>query len=349
MIRNLQSLRFIFSFSILVSHFLGHEHSTFGLGEYGVVGFFMLSGFVLSVAYGRKIEGGQFRTWPFFCKQWAKLYPLHIATFVVAIFYEAYYGRMYEWYQLVPPVFLVQSWIPDETFHNIPNGSSWSLCGFFFFYLLFNLLFVWLNKISVRRLMVVVAVGLAVYVAIALSLPRRMVYAFLYPSPLMRLPDFVIGIVLFRLLRSETGEFMKKRLTSCSRLLLTAIEAVVLLAPVAAFMVYGAVNPALRCVSLFWLFTGAQLLLFSWSDSARGMVTQLLHSSPVMFLGGISFEIYLLHMFVVPSVRSVADRMGFNPIGVVALLVAAAITVALSYLAKRYYVDKTFAYLKPYL
>ena len=136
MIWNLQALRFVFSFSILVSHLLGHQYSTFGLGEYGVAGFFILSGFVLSAAYGRKIKNGQFHTWPFFCKQCAKLYPLHIATFIIAIFYEAYYGNYYEWYQLLPPVFLLQSWIPNEAFHYIPNGSSWSLCGFFFFYLL---------------------------------------------------------------------------------------------------------------------------------------------------------------------------------------------------------------------
>ena len=349
MIRNLQSLRFVFSFSILISHFLGHEYSTFGLGEYGVAGFFILSGFVLSVAYGRKIENGQFQTWPFFCKQWAKLYPLHLATFIIAIFYEAYYGRFYEWYQLLPPVFLVQSWIPDESFHFIPNGSSWSLCGFFFFYLLFSMLFVWLNRLPLRRLLAGIVLGMALYVMIALCLPERMVYAFLYTSPLMRLPDFVIGIILYRLLRSDAGEQIKERITACPSPLLTAIETLVLVAPVVAFLGYDAAHPALRCVSLFWLFVAAQLLLFSWTDSASGLVTRLFHSRPVMFLGGISFEIYLIHMFVVPSARSVASRLGLDPISPVALLAAAVLSVLLSYMAKRYFVDKTFAYLKPYL
>lgn len=349
MIRNLQALRFVFSFSILVSHLLGHEYSTFGLGEYGVVGFFVLSGFVLSVAYGRKIEKGEFNTWPFFLKQWAKLYPLHIATFLLAIFYEHYYGNDYTWFQLIPPVFLVQSWIPDEQFHLIPNGSSWSLCGFFFFYLVFSFFYVLCHRLSFQRLLTMVAVVLLVYVAMVISMPEQWIYPVVYTSPLMRLPDFIIGIVLHRLLCSKTGEWVKQKLERCNQFVLTLIEMSVLLSPILAFLIYGEMNAALRCVSLFWFFVGIQLLLFSWGDSCKGLVTQILHSRMIMFLGSISFEIYLLHMFVVPSARSMAFRLGFSPVGIVAMVIAVAVTVPLAWVTKKYFVDSIFNWLKPYI
>lgn len=345
MIRNLQALRFVFSFSIFVSHLLGQSLSTFGLGEYGVSGFFILSGFVLSVAYGRKIEEGRFTTRKFFVKQWAKLYPLHIATFILAIFYEAHYGAHYKLVQLIPPVFLLQSWIPVDWFHHIPNGSSWSLCGFFFFYIVFSSIYLIVNRMKPGRLMTLLVVGLALYLAVILCVPESLVYPLVYMSPLMRLPEFILGISLCRFMRSDSGEAAKVWLTRRSVPELTAIEAVVLLAPIVTFLVYGNTNHAIRCVSLFWPFVCAQLLLFSLSDNANGYVTRLLHTPAVMFLGGISFEIYLTHMFVIPIARSVAFKMGLNPVGIVALLLSIAGAFPLAWLAKRYLVEPAFNFL----
>ncbi len=349
MIRNLQALRFVFCFSILVSHLLGHRYSTFGLDEYGVVGFFVLSGFVLSVAYGRKIDSNQFHTRQFFLKQWLKLYPLHILTFILAIFYEAHYGKYYDWYQLIPPVFMLQSWIPNETFHYIPNASSWSLGGFFFYYLLFSSLYVFFTRLPLRRLIPTLALLVIGYVAVMMSVPEEYVYPFLYLSPLMRLPDFMLGIVLYRLFHSDYGNGIKNRLGQCSVGLITMIELLVLIAPVISFLLYPYLNHAFRCVSLFWLFVGAQLLLFSWNDDSGGLVTKVLHSRPFTFLGSISFEIYLIHMFIVPSSCSMAVRLGFFEHGIVPLLIATPIVVVLSYLAKRFVVDKTYYFLIKYV
>lgn len=349
MIKNIQALRFVFSFSILVSHLLGQSLSTFGLGEYGVSGFFVLSGFVLSVAYGSKIENGTFRTGKFFIKQWAKLYPLHIVTFVLAIFYDAYCGAHYNWQQLVPPVFLVQSWIPDDWFHYIPNGSSWSLCGFFFFYILFSSLFQIINHIKPGRLVMLLALSLTAYFAIILCLPETMVYTFVYTSPLMRLPEFVLGISLCRFMRSDYGQAIKVWIIKRDVWQLTILETFILAAPVLSFLVYGRTNAAVRCVSLFWPFVSAQLLLFSWSDNGRGLITRLIQTPAVMFLGGISFEIYLTHMFVVPIAKYIAFKMGLCPTGIVALAIAIAGSFPLAWLAKRCLVEPVFNYLKPRL
>lgn len=342
MIKNLQALRFVFSFTILVSHLLGHKYSTFGLGEYGVDGFFVLSGFVLSVAYGHKIDKSLFSTRYFFIKQWLKLYPLHICTFILAIFYEAYYGNFYEWYRLIPPVFLVQSWIPNESFHYIPNGSSWSLCGFFFFYLLFSALYIRITRIPTRRLLVIAVAFLALYVALVVNSPEKYVYAVIYTSPLLRLPDFILGIVLYRLFSSDKGRWIGNSLNNLNIPLLTLIEVVVLLSPLLAFIVYGETNHALRCVSLFWIFVAVQLLLFSWIDGGKGLVTRLFHSRAMMFLGSISFEIYLIHMFFVPTMRSIAFKLGYFEAGPLALLLLVTVIIPTSYIAKKYFVDKIY-------
>ena len=54
MIHTLQSLRFIFIMLVVLSHYIGSSFD-FG-GECGVSFFFMLSGFVLSLAYSERIS-----------------------------------------------------------------------------------------------------------------------------------------------------------------------------------------------------------------------------------------------------------------------------------------------------
>ena len=131
---------------------------------------------------------------------------MHITTFLLGIAYEAHYGNFYEWFRLVPPVFLVQSWIPNEWFHYIPNGSSWSLCAFFFFYTLFSFAYMWIHRLSLHRLLALLSMMLVAYFMVVLMIPERFVYAFVYPSPLMRLPEFILGIALCRLMRSKSGK-----------------------------------------------------------------------------------------------------------------------------------------------
>ena len=61
-----------------------------------------------------------------------------------------------------------------------------------------------------------------------------------------------------------------------------------------------------------------------------------------MFLGGISFEIYLTHMFVVPVARSIAFKMGYSPTGILALALALSVAIPLAWSAKRWVVEPAF-------
>ena len=62
MIETLQSLRFIFIMMIFMSHFAYRGIGPFDAGgDCGVAFFFMLSGFVVSLGYGRQIREGSFQ------------------------------------------------------------------------------------------------------------------------------------------------------------------------------------------------------------------------------------------------------------------------------------------------
>lgn len=95
MIETLHSLRFVFIMLIVVSHLVGSKFD-FG-GECGVSFFFILSGFVLSYAYGEKVKTGQFRTWSLLRRQLLKFYPLHLLMLVGIALIDVGQDRCYDY------------------------------------------------------------------------------------------------------------------------------------------------------------------------------------------------------------------------------------------------------------
>lgn len=141
MIKDLQSLRFIFVLLVFMSHITWTDTSFDFGGECGVAFFFILSGFVLSVGFGAKVETGMFRRRPFLIKQLLKFYPLHIIMMIVMLLMDMRIGMYTEPYLLLPNILLLQSWFPDDKFYFVANGSSWFLSDMMFFYLMFPLLY----------------------------------------------------------------------------------------------------------------------------------------------------------------------------------------------------------------
>ena len=126
MIRSLQSLRFVFIYLVVISHFVNRTFD-FG-GECGVSFFFMLSGFVLSLANAGRIGQGTYSTRGLFMRQLFKVYPLHILTMAIMLVMEWRLGNGYSPMVLLTNVLLVQSWVPSDDFYFVANGSSWFLC-----------------------------------------------------------------------------------------------------------------------------------------------------------------------------------------------------------------------------
>lgn len=340
MIKSIQSLRFLFVLLVVFSHIFGKAFD-FG-GECGVSFFFMLSGFILSYAYGQGVDDGSFSTLSFIKKQLIKFYPLHLLTFLVMVVLDARLGEYFEWYRLLPNALLLQSWIPDDSFFFVANGSSWFLCDLLFFYLVFAGAFRLLTRLSLRRLAVLTLVVLAVYMTLAFVIPLSKVNAVLYASPLMRLLDFCIGILCFRLYASQWGQRFNQRLQSLSPSVMTIIEIVLIALVVLSFFVYENMSLRLRCAALFWLYLPLFLFVYVEADKLRGAVTTVLHHPFMQWLGGISFELYLTHWIVLRLFWSVLLTLGYDqesrttlPIVIATLI----LTIAVSWLAKRLFVE----------
>ena len=85
MIRTLNSLRFILILMIVISHStlpISHDLINY-LGEFPVAIFFVISGFVLSLSKGEKLQKEVLGNRNFFLSRIIKLYPLHILILAI--------------------------------------------------------------------------------------------------------------------------------------------------------------------------------------------------------------------------------------------------------------------------
>lgn len=85
MIRTLNSLRFILILMIVISHStlpISQDLINY-LGEFPVAIFFVISGFVLSLSKGEKLQKEELGNRNFFLSRIIKLYPLHILILAI--------------------------------------------------------------------------------------------------------------------------------------------------------------------------------------------------------------------------------------------------------------------------
>ena len=308
MIKNLQSLRFVFIILIVLFHINGKNYEV--CGDCGISFFLMLSGFVLSYAYGQQVLDGRFQTFLFIKKQLIKLYPLHLLMLVVIALLDARLGRYYEWWQLLPSIMMIQSWFPHDSFIHVANASSWFLGTLLFGYLVFS----WLIRIIYRSSWLQLAVGGVIFLILyewgVSFVPLQHVNNIVCLSPYLRLPDFCIGIILCRCWQSQKGVALAQIFQSWSvnRATLCELSSVAFVA--LAFLLYNYLPSCVRCSSLFWLFLPPLLMVFVCGDSSEGLLTKLFHQPMLLLLGGITMEIYLTHNFVIRVFYNILHNFG---------------------------------------
>lgn len=343
MIKNLNALRFVFIMLVVMSHVIGKSFD-FG-GECGVSFFFMLSGFILSYAYGGQVMAGVFQHGYFLSKQLAKFYPLHLLTFAIMLILDMRLGQFYDWGKLLANMLLLQSWVPSDDFYFVANGSSWFLSDMVFYYVVFPFVFRRLHAASFRRISVgglMVAVG---YVWLAQAIPANLINPLLYVSPILRLIDFVIGILVYKLYASDETAVVRMRLNRLAPFAVTLLEVALVIAVAISFFVYEHASLRFRCAALFWFVLPAVLFGFVLTNQLNGGVNRILHHPLMQWLGSISFEIYLTHYVTMRITYSLLSLFGVGEAERQLLLViipVVLVIIAVSYLTKCCYVNPVY-------
>ena len=273
-------------------------------GFVGVSLFFVLSGFILAYTYIGD-DGSLRGSWKdFLFARFARVYPVYLFALVIAlpIFIDI---------SLIHPVgvmklkdtvrtavltpLLLQGWTPKRAW--MWNGPGWSLSAEAFFYLLFPAIGVWLAKQSERRLQIIM-----LFSCVALVMPQLVFgasrpggiesvtassygpwVAFLKFSPLIHLPQFVIGVVT-----GLTFIARRKVVIASSWHTIPVLAAIALILASSHRIPYlllqgGALAP-LFALGLYALACGG------------GIVGRLLAHPAAVRTGEASYALYLIHM-----------------------------------------------------
>jgi peptidoglycan/LPS O-acetylase OafA/YrhL len=308
-LKPLTSLRFFAAAMIVVLHagnyfpwarvFAGYSL------EYGVSFFFVLSGFILTHVYSvRSIE---FTTFMF--QRFARLWPVHLATLLFVIFFIrqdsqqlAGTGFFEPYLVLIVNFVLMHSIVPFQNYTFSWNSVSWSISTEVFFYLCF----LWLlkNLIKYKSIYLLAAFSLILLYDVVVWIfdipfsgpPTSLNLTFMtYASPLFRGFEFVLGMWSYLLWQAIRPSLAKPRLATLCEAAAIIVTLLAVLFLRGWMRPVSAVLPALG----FWFSTAGAcfffaLLIIACAGGAGGF-GRLLGLRPMVWLGEISFALYMVH------------------------------------------------------
>lgn len=314
----LTSLRFFAAALIVIQHTAGYFNFGVSLLNYtliqGVTFFFVLSGFILT--YAHSDLSGLGRSFKFIWARIARVWPVHIFTMGLLYYLWVYpfaTGLVATTEEILLSATLTQAWsqLPNNFFAF--NGVAWTLSVEMFFYALFPLLILNFSKTWHVKLAVSLAMAMmAVFIAVATGAPAYKpgnvvsVASWVYIWPPARLFEFVLGMVAgFAFLRYGCTIKQNKFSSITGVLAVLVILGGAYYMPFIGWNLFGRelIGPALKSwitVSGSSVFFAVGLFLLA---SSEGVVSKFLGWRPMVFLGEISFSIYLTHQLILRSMQ----------------------------------------------
>jgi peptidoglycan/LPS O-acetylase OafA/YrhL len=294
-IEQLTFTRFIAAISIVVYHFgMGlYPFSSdaisflFKQANLGVSYFFILSGFVMIIAYGGN-KKGRIDSGKYFTNRLARIYPAYFLALMVLVLYYLIRSKSFSGMAFGLNLLVIQSWFP--AYPLTMNGPGWSLAVEFFFYALYPLLFnriysrVNPNKLILPILLFWVATQVFFNIMINSSYyqgsPSNS-HNLLYYFPLMHLNEFLVG--------NLGGLFLLKfRDRSVKNYNIPILLLMIVLFLMLKFPLPWSYHNGLLAI-IFVPF----LILLSLN---KGFISRVFNLKPLIFLGEISYSIYIFQI-----------------------------------------------------
>lgn len=270
--------------------------------------FFVLSGFVITASYRTRLLSG-FSFWNFMMLRWGRLYPLHIAILAAFIAIEClryrYSGLLgggsserfsgsHSVSAIVTNIFLVHSLgLHDMLTWNLP---SWSISVEFYTYVIFAVALLCLR----RRFYIFV--GLAILIGPVVLLKYVGQIDTDYDFGIVRcLFGFFIGVAcydMYLLIKQKDNVWNN----ASAMISIMEILCVALVGLFVSFYANGYTSLAAP------LLFGFVVIVFSFE---RGVVSRVLKAQLFLFLGVLSYSIYMVHalvLFLMTYVYILAER-----------------------------------------
>lgn len=288
-IEQLTFTRFIAAISIVIFHYgegsylFNNEYISFIFQQanVGVSYFFILSGFVMIIAYGNREKINFIE---YIKNRLARIYPVYLLAILLILSSTLFKNVNIS--DLLLNLFMVQSWIPQKAL--TMNFPGWSLSVEMFFYILFPFL---MNRIYSKQKLKINAIWIILFWLISQIIFHLIVYKTLKISnyttrdmfyfPLMHFNEFLIG--------NLTGLFFLKKLKNHQKNYLPIILVIILSL---IFLLRFPIGLNFHNGLFALIFVPLILLISSSNDK----ITTMFSKRMFVFLGEISFGIYILQV-----------------------------------------------------
>lgn len=311
-LRELDALRGIAALSVLLFHYasqyqqtyhhVGRIPFTFEVGKYGVQLFFVISGFVIFWTLERTRRVGDF-----VLNRFARLYPAYWASLAITVALVAIAGLPNQGVSAWDIVLNI-TMFPDFLSAKAVDGSYWTLQIELFFYV--QMLF-WYQVGALRRIRWVIAgwLLLATVYAIASLQGSPLSYTIRELLIVRYAHCFAVGILMYQMRASGRSA--------------PADWALVAAAHFVSWLTWGPVETVVlaMCTGLFALMNADRL----------GVIA----TRPLIFLGGISYTLYLLHQEIGYIIIAFLEQLGLGPL--TSIFMTTAMMIFLAWLMSRYF------------
>ena len=264
--------------------------------------FFILSGFVIAFAYNDRIKNG-FSFKQFFLLRLGRIYPLHLFLLLVWVPYIIAKAIVYHKYGVGVRDPLVanniESFISNLLLINALgvhdflswNYPAWSISVEFYTYMIFFAVIALFKKFNDLALCLIVSI--ACYSVLYLNNQDTLLKA--YDWGLIRcMGGFFLGSALYRITQKVTYKPSTLIATSAE---LAAVSLMIILVLNSQLVNYQLAS-----------FASFALVIFIFAIQEKGWLTKLLTIKPMLFLGSLSYSIYMTHALI----YAIAVNLGKN-------------------------------------
>lgn len=286
----LDGMRGILALAVAVYHLTGKAIFP---GAYAAVDmFFIMSGYVLCHAYSSKIDSYTFST--FFWRRFSRLYPVYIVTVLVMLpmayigfpleaEYLAQQPNTFSQGALVAYLGAFQMFVPGQYW----NTPGWSVSGEIWLSLGVFAALPWVARRNGSAWLPILG-AISIYAAIvtsngSLSIISREVGGIFSGAALRPACGFLMGVGLYKLIHSGRAFKVDNVLLHASELILLALCLIVPIFIGRTVFDFGAVVAFSLLVALMV------------HEDDRSWTTRILSWKPMLYLGAISYSIYLWH------------------------------------------------------
>lgn len=343
MIKTLTGIRSILLLFIFCTHFRWViNNSEIGkslfevlfLGRYGVLFFFLLSGFCTAVGYTHIFSMFSIEKYiKFFKRKLIKLYPLYVLSGLVALLFlkipQQGVKAIYSY--IVSYIPMLQTW-GIINMKGSGNDAGWFLSCLFFCYLLTPFILILLNKIKdIKYHVLFCIVNYLILFIFSLNLVNNndTQNSFLYIFPPVRIFEYMIGLDFGLIYIKNLKTNMNYNISYALKSIIDTLFVLLFL-----FCIYGLPNNLLTRHSFAMPLFCCFLLYLCYEK--RSILYDCLCSKLCIFLGNISYECYLIHYLVLQILKPYYQKYIYTMNDIIVLfLTLLLISIFISYLYKK--------------